>query len=116
VQDRDQARRLLSAQLQEEHAQIVAARQRLASGRPVKLSELGELDPHAFGLFLALLGEALAAQTDPDAVVEQASGDGLLRIRLHPLEDGSWAEVHTPAGVFAGRDHLLTITEADATT
>jgi uncharacterized protein (TIGR02677 family) len=113
VQDRDQARRLLSTQLQEEHAQIQAARARLATGRPMKLSQLGELDAHAFGLFLALLGEALAAQTDPDAAVEQASGDGLLRIRLQPLEDGSWAEVHTPAGTFAGRDHLLTITELD---
>jgi uncharacterized protein (TIGR02677 family) len=114
VQVRDDARRLLAAQLQEEHAQIQAARRRLATGQPIKLSELGELDPHAFGLFLALLGEALAAQTDPDAGVEQASGDGLLRIRLQPLASGSRAEIHTPAGVFAGRDHLLTISEVDA--
>ncbi|WP_213954911.1 MULTISPECIES: TIGR02677 family protein [unclassified Variovorax] len=114
VQARDEARLLLAMQLKEEHAQVQAARQRLATGRPVKLSELGELDPHAFGLFLALLGEALAAQTHPDAAVEQTSGDGLLRIRLQPLAPGSWAQVHTPAGVFAGRDHLLTISELDA--
>ncbi|KQP38788.1 TIGR02677 family protein [Pseudorhodoferax sp. Leaf274] len=113
VQARDDARRLLAAQLHEEHAQIEAARQRLATDRPVKLSELGALDPHAFGLFLALLGEALAAQPDPEASVEQASGDGLLRIRLQPLAPGSRAEIHTPAGVFSGRDHLLTISEVD---
>ena len=38
------------------------------------------------------------------------SGDGLLRIRLMPLGADSHAEVLTPAGVFAGRDHLITIT------
>lgn len=114
VQARDDARRLLAAQLQEEHAQIQAARQRLATGRPGKLSELGGLDPHAFGLFLALLGEALAAQASPDATVEQSSGDGLLRIRLEPLASGSLAQIRTPAGVFAGRDHWLTISEVDA--
>lgn len=116
VQARDEARRLLAAQLHEEHAQVQAARRRLATGAPVRLSELGELDAHAFGLFLALLGEALAAQADPDAVVEQASGDGLLRIRLQPLDAGSRAEVRTPDGVFAGRDQLLTISVVDETT
>lgn len=115
VQARDDARRLLAAQLREEHAQIDAARRRLATGQPAKLSALGELDPHAFGLFLSLLGEALAAQADPDAPVEQTSGDGLLRIRLQPLASGGWAEIRTPAGVFAGRDHLLTIFVVDET-
>ena len=42
--------------------QTAAARARLATGRPTKLGELGELDPDAFGLFLALLGDALAAR------------------------------------------------------
>ncbi|WP_415205714.1 TIGR02677 family protein [Pseudorhodoferax sp.] len=113
VQVRDEARRLLAAQLQEEHAQIEAARRRLATGRPVKLSELGELDPHAFGLFLSLLGEALAAQAGPGTPVERLSGDGLLRIRLQPLAAGSRAEICTPAGRLAGRDHLLTIALVD---
>jgi uncharacterized protein (TIGR02677 family) len=113
VQVRDDARRLLAAQLQEEHAQIDAARRRLATGRPTKLSELGELDGHAFGLFLALLGEALVAQDSPEAPVERLSGDGLLRVRLAPLTTGSHARIETPAGVFAGRDHLLTISAVD---
>ncbi|MDR2154375.1 MAG: TIGR02677 family protein [Burkholderiaceae bacterium] len=110
VRQRDDERRLLAAQLREEHAQIEAARQRLATGQATRLSELGVLDSHAFSLFLSLLGEALAAQNSPAETVELQSGDGLLRIRLQPLEADSRAEITTPAGVFAGRDHQITIT------
>ncbi|MGJ7541506.1 TIGR02677 family protein [Variovorax sp. LT1R16] len=113
VQARDAERRLLAAQLQEEHAQIEAARQRLATGRAMRLSELGMLEPHAFALFLNLLGEALTAQSSPDAPVELQSGDGLLHIQLHPLADDSRAEISTPAGVFGGRDHVVTITRVE---
>ena len=87
-----------------------AARQRLATGQPTRLSELGTLDPHAFGLFLDLLGEALSEQPGPDATVERQTGDGLLCIRLEPLGADSRAEIRSPRGVFAGRDHLITIT------
>ena len=52
---------------------------RLATGRPTRLSEIGTLDPHAFGLFLNLLGEALSEQAGPEAAVERQTGDGLLR-------------------------------------
>lgn len=109
IQDRSQARELMARQMAEEARQVEAARQRLATGRPTRLSELGELDPHAFGLFLSLLGEALAAQDDPEQAVERQTGDGLLRIRMEPLDADSRAHVHTPAGVFCGRDHWLTI-------
>ena len=87
-----------------------AARLRLATGRPTRLSELGTLDPHAFGLFLNLLGEALAEQRGPEAIVERQTGDGLLRIRLEPLRADSQAEIRTAKGIFAGRDHVITIT------
>jgi uncharacterized protein (TIGR02677 family) len=110
VRDRGEARRLLERELAEEAGQVEAARRRLATGRPTRLSELGPLDPHAFGLFLNLLGEALAEQPGPDATVERQTGDGLMRIRLEPLGPNSRAEVHTPHGVLAGRDHLITIT------
>jgi uncharacterized protein (TIGR02677 family) len=113
IQARDEARGLLAAQLREEHAQVDAMRLRLATGRPTKLSELGELDEHAFGLFLTLLSEALTTQESPEATVERLSGDGLLRIRLAPLDASSRAEVRTPAGSLSGRDHLLTISPAD---
>jgi len=97
IQARDDARRLLAAQLQEEHAHIEAARQRLATGQPTRLSELGTLDPHAFAF---------------DAV-ELHSGDGLMHIRLQPLDVHSRAEIRTPDGTFAGRDHQITITRLD---
>jgi len=109
VRDRSRERALMAQQLVEESRQVEVARQRLATGQPTRLSELGELDEHAFGLFLGLLGEALAEQTDPNQPVERQTGDGLLHIHLEPLAEDSHARIHTPAGVFSGRDHLLTI-------
>lgn len=110
VRDRAGARRLLEQELALEADQVEAARLRLATGRPTRLSELGTLDPHAFGLFLNLLGEALAEQRGPEAIVERQTGDGLLRIRLEPLRADSRAEIHTAKGIFGGRDHVITIT------
>ena len=109
VRERDAERELLAHQFREEHAQVEAARQRLATGRITRLSELGTLDQHAFALFLQLLGEALTAQPTPDDLVERQTGDGLLRIRLEPLGRETRAEVVTRSGIFAGRDHLITI-------
>lgn len=113
IQSRDEERRLLAAQLREEHAQIEAARLRLANHTATRLSELGVLDTHAFALFLGLLGEALTAQASPDAPVDIQSGDGLLHVRLEPLDADSHACIHTPGGVFGGRDHLITITRTE---
>lgn len=115
VRDRSAERALMAHQLAEESHQVEAARRRLATGSPTRLSELGELDLHAFGLFLGLLGEALTEQTNPEAPVERQTTDGLLHIRLEPLEAHSRACVVTPSGVFAGRDHLLTITPVGQT-
>ncbi len=105
----------MAQQLAEESRQVQAARQLLATGRPSRLSELSELDKHAFQLFLGLLGEALSDQLNPDQAVELQTGDGLLRIRLEPLPADSQASIQTSAGTFSGRDHLLTITEIHAT-
>lgn len=110
VKDRSEARAMLAQQLAEESMQVDEARRRLATGRPTRLSELGELDQHAFGLFLTLLGEALSEQARPDATVERPTGDGLMVIRLQPLAVGSRARITTPNGIFSGRDHILTIT------
>ncbi len=111
IRSRAAEREMLSSLFAEEFRQVEAARQRLATGRPTRLSELGELDPAAFGLFLGLLGEALGEQKNPEVPVERLTGDGLLLVRLEPLASDSRAEVRTPEGVFSGRDHLLTITE-----
>jgi uncharacterized protein (TIGR02677 family) len=115
VRDRSAERALMAHQLAEESQQVEAARRRLATGSPTRLSKLGELDVHAFGLFLGLLGEALTEQTNPESPVERKTADGLLHIRLEPLDAHSQACIATPSGVFAGRDHLLTITPVGET-
>jgi len=109
VRDRGEARAVLARQLAEEASQIDAARLRLATGRPIKLSELGDLDAHAFSLFLNVLGEALAEQVAPDAAIERDSADGLLHIRLEPQDPDSHARIVASNGVFSGRDHIITI-------
>jgi uncharacterized protein (TIGR02677 family) len=110
VRDRSRERALLALQLAQESLQVEAARERLATGHPTRLSDLGELDQHAFGLFLGLLGEALSEQARPDSAVERRTGDGVLHIRLEPLAADTYAKITTPHGVFAGRDHTITIT------
>ena len=114
VRDRAEARAFLARQFSEESRLADAARARLATGLPVALSALGELDSPSFALLLSLLGEALAEQTDPDASVDRATGDGLLQIRLQPLPAGQRARIHSPQGVLEGRDHLLTLTALHA--
>ncbi len=109
VRDRSRERMLLARQAAEEHEQMEAARARLATGNVMRLSEIGRLERHEFRLFLALLAEALSAQRKPDEPVERQSADGLLRVRLEPLGAGTIAEIETDAGVFAGRDHRVTI-------
>jgi uncharacterized protein (TIGR02677 family) len=115
VRDRGEARALLASQLAEESRQVEAARARLATGQPMLLSAIDELDTHAFCLFLNLLGDALTDQAHPDASVERQTGDGLLHVRLEPLDAASHARITTPLGVFAGRDHRITITPTQET-
>jgi uncharacterized protein (TIGR02677 family) len=114
VRDRSRERALLAAQIAREQQQLEAARAKLARGEPVLLSELGPLDRHELKLLLSLIGEALAHQPTPDASVERASGDGLLRIRLEPLSPDSHARIETEWGVFSGRDHRLTVWQSHA--
>jgi uncharacterized protein (TIGR02677 family) len=112
VRDRSEDRARLARQLVEESGQAEAARRRLATGQPSRLSQLSELDSPAFSLFLGLLGEALTEQAGPDASIERFTGDGTLHIRLSPLAADTYAEIATPDGLFAGRDHVITITPA----
>ena len=70
---------------------------------------MGALDAQTFRLFLNLLGEALVVQSSPAAEVVCQSSDGLLQIRLVPLDADSVASIHTSFGTLTGRDHLLTI-------
>jgi len=112
VADRSRERALLRAQLAEEQALLDAARARFATGQPQKLSELGELNRHEFRLLLTLMGEALPAQTAPDASVMRDSGDGTLQLRWTPLR--GQARIDTDDGQLAGRDHELCVRLRDA--
>jgi len=109
ILDRSAERGLLAARVAEEAAQTETARRRLATNREMRLSELGRLDKSTFRLFLTLLGEALAAQTNPDAPVERLTGDGTLVVRLIPLDPHLLAEITTDLGTFRGRDHRILI-------
>jgi len=95
-----------------EAEQIAAARHRLARGRPMRLSEIGELDPTGFRLFLDILGEALTHKVDAAAAVDATSNDGGLRIRLSPTSDNLTAVIQTSTGRFSGKDHWVTISNA----
>jgi uncharacterized protein (TIGR02677 family) len=109
ILDRSRERAALAMRVAQESAQTEAARARLATNRETRLSELGRIDAQAFRLFLALLGDALAAQTSPDEPVERQTGDGTLAVRLIPLEPTSHAELETELGRFCGRDHRILI-------
>jgi len=111
VIDRSQERHLLAAHLEAERAQLDAVRSRLATGRPLRLRELGALDQHEFALLLQLLGDALAAGPPGPHGIETISADGTLAIHLEPAGDGGLAEIRTPGGVLRGPDHLVTIAE-----
>lgn len=108
VIDRSEARRTLLLLQEQEAVQLQRARARLATGRRVRLSELGHLEPDEFGLFLDLLGEALAA-AQPGEPVETLSSDGTLLVRLEPTGCQTRATIRTRAGELTGPDYFLTL-------
>ncbi|HET7326229.1 MAG TPA: TIGR02677 family protein [Nocardioidaceae bacterium] len=113
IEDRSAGRSALRRYADQEAAQIRAARRRLATGRPTRLSELGTLDTHEFALFLSVLGEALAARRHRHGPTSTVSADGSLEVRLEPTDDAAQAELRTPDGTFRGPDHLLTVIDLD---
>jgi uncharacterized protein (TIGR02677 family) len=113
VRDRRRDKGRLAGLLASESAQARAARRRLATGAPTRLSELGDLDRDSFHLFLRLLGEALSAARDPEATVETVTGDGAIAVSLTPMGPDTRAEIATPDGVFSGRDHLVCIRDLE---
>jgi uncharacterized protein (TIGR02677 family) len=113
VRDRRGDRERLATELAQEDREFEEARAKLADGEAKRLSDLGPLDPYGFQVFLSLLGETLPAQANPDEAVERQTGDGLLHVRLEPLGADSNAQILTDTGVFAGRDHMLTVTSTE---
>ncbi len=116
VRDRAAERRLLAERLAAEEEVVRAARRQLATGEPVRLSELAELDDPTFRLFLTILGDALARRRPGELSVVTSSADGTLSISLAPTDDGVIATVPTSAGLFTGPDHLLEIHDLLAAT
>ncbi|MGJ3241655.1 MAG: TIGR02677 family protein [Opitutales bacterium] len=109
IVDRRREREALERLAAEESRQIEAAREQLVRDRPLRLSEMQTLGPHAFDLFLDLLGEALNRKTHAAAEVETVSSDGSLRIRLALVDGGGIATLRTEHGDFQGRDHWIHI-------
>lgn len=109
VIDRSAGKKQLAALMQQEVEQIERARRQLATGRPTRLSEFGELNSCEFQLFLDLLGKALAEQKHSRAEVITTSSDGSLQIVLKPTADGGPATIKTSDGDFHGRDHFVRI-------
>jgi len=114
VIDRSSEKAMLRAGSQAEAEQLAAAHGRLATGRLTKLSELGELSPVEFDVFLDLLGETLALKVHRDDAVYTTSSDGALRITLRPVGDGSSAVIRTSIGQLEGPDHYITIEDVFA--
>jgi uncharacterized protein (TIGR02677 family) len=111
VADRSAEREYLATLAAAEWSETDAARQHLATGQTTRLSDLGPLDAAEFGLFLRLLGEALATgAAGPDGSTTRTA-DGTMEIVLRPLPGGARARIVTVDGVLLGPDHELTITD-----
>lgn len=111
VEDREERRRALAETAAKQAAETAAARARLVTDGVTRLSDLGELDPASFGLFLQLLGDALATWRPGVSHTVATSNDGSMEIRLTALTEGATAEIRTPGGVFSGPDHLVEIVD-----
>jgi uncharacterized protein (TIGR02677 family) len=111
VRDRSADRDFLRQQAEHEAAQTAAARQRLRTTGPVRLSDLDVLDPRAFRLFLALLGDALAARRPGDTEVKTVTSDGTMEVRLSLVPDGGTATIRTADGLLTGPEHVIEITD-----
>jgi uncharacterized protein (TIGR02677 family) len=112
VIDRSAEKARLASLLEEETAQIEEARRRLANGRPLRLSALGNLGRAEFDLLLDLLGEALARRVRPTETIEATSSDGSLVIALAAPLDAAVASVETATGWLRAPDFLVTIRDA----
>ncbi len=111
VIDRSEHRARLVARAVREAEQVARAREALVTGGPLRLSEFSHLDAHAFGLFLELLGDALAARRPGQEGAEVSAGDGSLRIRLRAIDGAPVVAIRSARGVLRGADHLVEIFE-----
>src|SRR5262249_45256874 len=104
--DRSAGRGLLPGQAGRRGARTAAAPRRLRTAGPTLLSDLDVPDPRAFRLFLALLGDALAARRPGDTEVKTVTSDGALEVRLSLVPDGGTATIRTADGLLTGPEHV----------
>jgi uncharacterized protein (TIGR02677 family) len=109
VTDRSAMKAILGERARQEAEQTAAARRRLLTDGPRPLSAFGELDPAAFGLFLALLGDALTAMGPRAATAQVHTSDGELSVTLTRVPDAGVAVIVTPDGELSGPDHRVDI-------
>ncbi|PSL06859.1 uncharacterized protein (TIGR02677 family) [Haloactinopolyspora alba] len=109
VTDRREYKAILAAHAATEAEQTARARDAVVTDGPVHLSEFAELDTHAFGLFLTLLGDALAARRPGHDTSDVTVGDGSLRIRLRAVPSPSVVEIRSERGVLRGPDQVVEI-------
>ena len=109
IVDRSAEKQKLAAATHEEAARILNAQSRFGTGDRMRLSELDQLETGELDLLLDLLGEAVSSRLLSTEPVEIFSGDGCLKIRLEPAEDGRNASIVTADGVLSGPDHWITI-------
>jgi uncharacterized protein (TIGR02677 family) len=107
--DRTAEKEKLAAASREETQRLLNAQRRFGAGNRIRLSEMEYLETSEFELFLDLLAEAVSARISPAEAVEILSGDGCLRIRLEPTNDGREALIMTEEGTFSGPDHWISI-------
>jgi Protein of unknown function (DUF2397) len=111
VRDRSADKEFLRRQAEREATETAAARRRLRTAGPTLLSDLDMLDPRAFRLFLALLGDALAARRPGEVEVKTVTSDGTLEVRLSLVPDGGTAAIRTVDGLLTGPEHVIEITD-----
>lgn len=112
VTDRTAARTMLAEQAERESEQTAAARARLATDGPTRLSELAGpdgLDRRAFRLFLAVLGDALSARSPGESECSATTGDGTMLVRLKLVDESKIIEIPTQDGSLSGPEHVIEI-------
>lgn len=109
VADRTEAKRMLAERARDESAQTAAARAQILTDGPMPLSSFGELDSQAFRLFLALLGDALAAMGPESTTAQVHTSDGELTVTLVRVPGAETMTITTPDGNLSGPDHLVDI-------
>ena len=114
IRDRRKERALLAKQIARESEEARQARRHLATGETTTLSAIGELDEGSFRYFLQLLGEALATAENTEAAIYTTTGDGAIEIEMRPLATDQRAQIHTPCGIFSGRDYQIRISDLEA--